>query len=254
MHSPTWVGISTSSPSIRETRIACGRRESIGSGRKTADETGAWQATVDQVSLRQRTSHPGYDGTGNQVALIGNDGGIYRTTNARANTATGSRAACNGSNVAVAWTSLNRGYGVTQFYHGTPFPDGTRYLGGAQDNGTVYGSDQAGPDGWRTVFGGDGGFSAVNPSAVSTWLVEYQWANLGRTTNGGATFDRSVTGLDSVISDTLGPDANYLFVTPFAMDAAAPHRVWLGGVSLYRSGPAGAAPWSKVGPFAFGGD
>lgn len=205
---------------------------------------------VDQHAI---AFHPGYDGTGNQVALIGNDGGIYRTTNARANTATGSRAACNGSSVSVAWTSLNRGYGVTQFYHGTPFPDGTRYLGGAQDNGTIYGSDQAGPDGWRTVFGGDGGFSAVNPSAVSTWLVEYQWANLGRTTNGGTTFDRSVTGLDAVISDTLGPDANYLFVTPFAMDATSPHRVWLGGVSLYRSGSAGAVPWSKAGPFALGG-
>jgi len=198
--------------------------------------------------------HPGYDGTGNQVALIGNDGGIYRTTNARGNTATGSRAACNGANVSVAWTSLNRGYGVTQFYHGVPFPDGTRYLAGAQDNGTIYGSDQDGPDGWRTVFGGDGGFSAVSPSATSTWLVEFQWSNIGRTTNGGSTFDRSRTGLDLIVSDTLGPVANFLFVTPFAMDPAPPHRVWLGGTSLYRSGSAGAAPWSKAGSSGWPGD
>lgn len=191
--------------------------------------------------------HPGFDGSSNQVALIGNDGGVYRTANARGNTATGSRAACNGGNVAIAWTSLNRGYGVTQFYHGVPFPDGTRYLAGAQDNGTIYGSDQDGPDGWRTVFGGDGGFSAVNPSAISTWLLEFQWSNLGRTTNGGSTFDRSRTGLDAIISDTLGPDANFLFVTPFAMDSASPHQVWLGGSALYRSGSAGAAPWTKVG-------
>jgi hypothetical protein len=198
---------------------------------------------VDQHAI---TFHPGYDGSSNQTALIGNDGGIYRTTNARANTGTGARAACSGANVSIGWTSLNRGYGVTQFYHGTPFPDGTRYIAGAQDNGTIYGTDANGPDRWTTVFGGDGGFSAVHPTATSTWLLEYQWANLARTTNGGSSFDRSLTGLDAVISDTLGPDANYLFVTPFAMDPASPYRVWLGGNSLYRSGSAGAAPWSKI--------
>jgi hypothetical protein len=31
------------------------------------------------------------------------------------------------------WTSLNHNYGVTQFYHGAPFPDGKSYLGGTQD-------------------------------------------------------------------------------------------------------------------------
>ena len=64
------------------------------------------------------------------------------------------------------WTSLNRGYGVTQFYHGTPFPDGKRYLGGAQDNGTVLGSDDQRPDGWRPIFGGDGGFSRGRSDAT----------------------------------------------------------------------------------------
>src|SRR3954464_6360503 len=129
------------------------------------------------------TFHPNYDGDGNQVALIGNDGGIFRTTNARAATSSGTLAICNnGQGIAVAWKSLNRGYGVTQFYHGTPFPDGTRYLAGAQDNNTLLGSDAAGPDGWTPIFGGDGGFSAVHPTQTDTWLMEYQWASLGRTT------------------------------------------------------------------------
>ncbi|MGE0862252.1 MAG: WD40/YVTN/BNR-like repeat-containing protein, partial [Vicinamibacterales bacterium] len=85
------------------------------------------------------------------------------------------------------------------------------------------------------------------------WLVEYQWSNLARTTNGGSSFDRSRAGLDAIISDSLGPDANYLFVTPFAMDPAPPHQVWLGGSALYRSGPAGAVPWSKAGASALPG-
>ena len=206
---------------------------------------GAGVASYAHVDQHAIAFHPKYDGSGNQIALIGNDGGIYRTTNARAGVASGSRAACGGSGVQVAWTSLNRGYGVTQFYHGTPFPDGTAYLGGAQDNGTLYGTDTMGADGWRPVFGGDGGFSAVQPTQTSTWLVEFQWANLGRTINGGATFDRPLNGLDPVVSDTLGPDGNYLFVTPFTLDAAS-NRVWLGGDYLYRGLNFGQS-WVKVG-------
>ena len=138
------------------------------------------------------TFHPHYDGESNQIALIGNDGGIYRTANARAATSNGPLAACTGGQpIQVAWTSLNRGYGVTQFYHGTPFPDGTQYLAGAQDNNTLLGSDAAGPDGWKPVFGGDGGFSAVHPTQTGTWLMEYQWAQLGRTTNGGFTISHN---------------------------------------------------------------
>jgi photosystem II stability/assembly factor-like uncharacterized protein len=197
---------------------------------------------VDQHAI---TFHPSYDGTGNQIALIGNDGGIFRTTNARAGTATGPRATCDGSGIAVAWTSLNRGYGVTQFYHGTPYPDGTAYLAGAQDNGTIYGSDADGPDAWRLVFGGDGGFSAIHPSQPSTWLVEYQWANLARTVNGGTTWTRPLGGLDPVLSDTLGPGGNYLFIAPFTPDPAA-NRIWLGGQHLYRGDTFGQS-WIKTG-------
>src|SRR5688572_23329942 len=46
---------------------------------------------VDQHAI---TFHPQYDGQGNQIALIGNDGGIFRTTNARAATSNGPLAMC----------------------------------------------------------------------------------------------------------------------------------------------------------------
>lgn len=199
---------------------------------------------VDQHAI---TFHPSYDGGSNQIVLIGNDGGVFRTTNARGNLATGSRATCNGATagITIAWSSLNRGYGVTQFYHGTPFPDGTRYIAGAQDNGTIFGSDELGPDGWRLVYGGDGGFSAVSPANISTWLMEFQWASLGRTTNGGTTVTTSTNGLDPIVSDVLGPDGNYLFVTPFTLDATA-NRIWLGGNFLFRGNNFGAS-WVKAG-------
>ena len=211
-----------------------------------AGTTGSFYAHADQHAI---TFHPDYDGDGNQIALIGNDGGIFRTTNARAATSSGPNAPClGGAPIQVAWTSLNRGYGVTQFYHGTPFPDGTQYLAGAQDNFTLLGSDAAGPDGWRPVFGGDGGFSAVHPTETNTWLMEYQWSNLGRTTNGGNSVvgpPQSRTGLDPIFASGLGPEGNYLFIPPFTHDPGTNH-IWLGGTFLYR-GPSFGLTWQKVG-------
>ncbi|HET9703872.1 MAG TPA: hypothetical protein VFP85_07565 [Vicinamibacterales bacterium] len=200
-------------------------------------------AHVDQHGI---AFHPQYDGAANQIALVGGDGGIYRTTNARAATSNGPRAACTGGTpIQIVWTSLNRGYGVTQFYHGTPSADGRSYIAGAQDNGTLFGSDDRGPDNWVPVFGGDGGFSAISATSGNTWLVEFQWASLGRTTNGGSTFDRPMTGLDPIVSDTLGPDGNYLFISPFTLDPSS-NRVWLGGNFLYRGDSFGLS-WAKTG-------
>jgi photosystem II stability/assembly factor-like uncharacterized protein len=200
---------------------------------------------VDQHAI---TFHPQYDGEANQIALVGNDGGIFRTTNARAVTSNSPLAAClGGAPIQVAWTSLNRGYGVTQFYHGTPFPDGTQYLAGAQDNNTLLGSDATGPDGWRPVFGGDGGFSAVHPTQTSTWLLEYQWGNLGRTTNAGVTIvgpPQSRVGLDPIFASNIGPEGNYLFIPPFTHDPGT-NNIWLGGNYLYR-GPSFGLTWQKV--------
>jgi hypothetical protein len=200
---------------------------------------------VDQHAI---TFHPQYDGDGNQIALIGNDGGIFRTTNARAATSNGPNAACTGGQpIQVAWTSLNRGYAVTQFYHGTPFPDGTQYLAGAQDNNTLLGSDATGPDGWRPIFGGDGGFSAVHPTLNGLWLMEYQWGNLGRTTNGGFTITgppQSRSGLDPIFASNIGPESNYLFIPPFTHDRGT-NNIWLGGNYLYR-GPSFGLTWQKV--------
>ena len=72
--------------------------------------------------------------------------------------------------------SLNRGYAVTQFYHGMPIADGERYLGGTQDNGTVMGEDEPGrcvaPDfrrRWRLHV-------AIDPRNHDVIYAETQWA------------------------------------------------------------------------------
>jgi hypothetical protein len=197
---------------------------------------------VDQHGI---AFHPAYDGDGNQTAIVANDGGLFRTGNARAPSTTGSRAGCSPVSLQLRWESLNRGLGVTQFYHGAAFPDGTRYLGGTQDNGTILGTDDAGSDGWRGLFGGDGGYVAIDPANPSTLYVETQWSNLVRSANGGAQWTGARQGLDPVRSDVLGPDANYLFVTPFVMDPSNAQRLWIGGEFLYRTSN-GALQWTKA--------
>jgi photosystem II stability/assembly factor-like uncharacterized protein len=220
-----------------------GRTWGHASSQAGAEGASAAYTHVDQHAI---TFHPDYDGQGNQKAIIGNDGGLYRTTNARGRTVTGPRAACSAviPTIEVRWQSLNRDYGVTQFYYGLPYPDGLRVLGGAQDNATLLGSDQAGVNGWRTAFGGDGGYVAVGPDPAVIY-AESQWANIVRSSDGGVRFTSAIAGLDPVVSSTLGPDANYLFVAPFVMDPNNAARLWVGGEFLYRTTNS-AVSWAKA--------
>ncbi len=197
---------------------------------------------VDQHGI---AFHPRYDGQTNQTLIVSSDGGLFRTNNARAPATSGARATCSPVMLQLRWESLNHGYGVTQFYHGAPFPDGNRYFGGTQDNGTILGTDETGIDGWRSLFGGDGGHVAVDPGNPQTIYVETQWSNIVRSVNGGMQFLGARQGLDPVRSDVLGPDANYLFVTPFVMDPSNSQRLWIGGEYLYRTSN-GAAQWTKA--------
>jgi Calx-beta domain len=184
--------------------------------------------------------HPQYDGVSNQVLFLGSDGGVWRTGNARGAKATGPAGACSPANTGVRWTSLDHSLGTTQFYHGVPFPDGRRYLGGAQDNGSLLGSNDAGVNGWSHVFGGDGGYVAVDPTDPNVLYVETQGINVQKSVDGGASFAPATTG----ISDTA---ADALFIVPLVMDPSAPRRLWLGTRRLWRSADA-AAGWQAASP------
>ncbi len=186
--------------------------------------------------------HPAYDGGSNQTLFIANDGGLFRTDNARAASAHGDHGPCSPYNSHVTWTSLNHGYGVTQFFHGQPLPDGDRLIGGTQDNGTILGSVSAGFDNWAMIFGGDGGFVAIDPTDASVIYAETQWGQIVRSTDGGSTFTSAVNGLDPLHVDPLGTgdSSNYLFVTPFVIDPSNHQRLWTGGEFLYRTQDAGA--------------
>jgi hypothetical protein len=176
--------------------------------------------------------HPQYDGTNNKTMFVGNDGGVFRTTDARAATATGATAMCNTNNGSVFWTSLNNGYAVTQFYHGVPYPNGTTYFGGTQDNGTIRGTDAGGANAWSSILGGDGGYVAVDPTNTNNLYAETQNTDIRKSTDGGASFSPAKTGI-------VGSGE---FITPFTMDPSNSQRLWTGTSVMYRT-INGAGTW-----------
>ncbi|MBS1791450.1 MAG: hypothetical protein JST85_27305 [Acidobacteria bacterium] len=179
--------------------------------------------------------HPKYDGASNQTVYIGNDGGLFRTDNSRATTATTPANVCNPNSIAVKWIALNNNYGVTQFYGGAVSADGKTYLGGTQDNGTVLGTDDKGANAWRLINGGDGGEVAIDQANANVLYGTYPDISFRKSTDGGNTFGDSTFG----ISDVGG-----YFVSPLVMDPSDSGRLWTGGYYLWRT-TNGAAFWSR---------
>ncbi len=178
---------------------------------------------------------PRYDGTTNQTMYSTDDGGLYRTDNARAPVGSMLASLCDPNSSQVRFVDLNHGLGVTQFYHGVPFAGGTRYLGGTQDNGTIIGGDAAGPDGWTHILGGDGCYVAVDPTDERVIYAESQFFNFAKSVDGGETFEDAQVGITDAWS-------TFLFVTPFTMDPNDSRRLWTGGARMWRTDD-GAATW-----------
>ncbi len=181
--------------------------------------------------------HPAYDGITNRTMYATGDGGVFRTDDARSPVGEiSSGPVCSTlEGFEVRWTSLNNGYGVTQFYHGLPFPDGSTYFGGTQDNGTNLGSDASGPNNWVEISGGDGGYVAVDPNNPDILYAEFTGISIQKSTDGGQNFSSATNG----ISD------NGLFINPFLMDPNDSNRLWTGGNSIWRTSD-GAANWTRA--------
>lgn len=185
--------------------------------------------------------HPDYDGVTNQTMFVGNDGGLFRTTNARA--ATSQEECPIGENPGpppdIVWENMNNSYAVTQFYHGDAAKETNMFAGGAQDNGTSMVESATTPNDWKMIYGGDGGYVAIDPTNSEHLYIEIQgFPQIFESTDGGVTFHTAVNG----ITDTDG-----LFITPLAMDQSNPDILWTGGSRPWRT-TNGAALWEAAGP------
>ena len=178
-----------------------------------------------------------------------NDGGLFRTQNAGAPTGQGLQGLCNPGSSSVHWRPLNSHYGVTQFYHGTPFPGGRQYMAGAQDNGTVMGLDGLGSNNWFPIAGGDGGYSAVDPTDTDVIYATFQNGEIIKSTDGGREFDDAVNGITDLNvdddDDFTARVPNFLFISPLVMDPNDPQTLWSGGRRLWRT-RSGAQRWSSA--------
>jgi photosystem II stability/assembly factor-like uncharacterized protein len=170
--------------------------------------------------------HPDYDGVDTRRMFAANDGGVYFTDNPLGPVATSADGLCDPIASGVFFGDLNTNLGITQFYHGTPFPGGGRYMGGTQDNGTIIGRDALGHEGWSFLYGGDGGYSAVDPTDPTVIYVSSQRFGFTKSTNGGDSFTDATQGTN---------DSGFLFITPVAMDPGEPQRLWTGGSRVWRT-------------------
>ena len=207
-----------------------------GIGLFRSDDGGAnWGYAYDGAHPDQHglAFDPGYDGAGNQVLYAITDGGIYKTTQAR-----GTAGTCASPASGVKWASLNNGYGTTQFYHGVVYPDGATYMGGTQDNGTVRGSDAAGPNQWSAIWGGDGGVTRVDPANTGIVYVENPHGEILKSVDGGHTYRAATSGLNEA-------SLNFPFVAWYIFDPGNSLRLYVGGTRLWRT-ENGATQWTAA--------
>ena len=211
--------------------------------------------------------HPGFNGTSNRRAFFGCDGGIYTAADVRAVGNNAQLPRVNG------WVELINTYSVTQFYGGAGNPTSGVIIGGTQDNGTIAAHPADGSEGWRPIFGGDGGWCAADPTDPNVFYGEYVFLNIHRNIDGATTDDvdgdRYISGqfwnetarkwdwkpIPFTIPDAKNQKA--LFIAPFVLDPNEPKRLLGGGISLWRTDdaktpntPSSGPSWSAIKPSA----
>ena len=178
--------------------------------------------------------HSNYDGAGNQTLFAVNDGGVFRTDNALAAT---SNTVCTVAG-GIRWRLTSTDLVTLQFYRGSIFPDGQTYFGGAQDNGTVLGTEASGPRRWTTLAGGDGSVTAIDAGNPRVLYAGTNSGGIIKSTDGGNTFRSATTGINE-------SSANFFLIGTFEMDPNDASRLWTGGNTIWRTTNA-ASSWTAA--------
>jgi photosystem II stability/assembly factor-like uncharacterized protein len=237
-------------------------------GGDTLAEISTWQAHPPSPHSDQHAivAHPSYDGVSNRTVFFGNDGGICAARDLQSV----------GREVRPpyrsGWTGLDNSFGVTQFYAGAGSTGSGKIIGGAQDNGTLCFDPQQSQQNWTTIFGGDGGWCASDPTDPNVFYGEYVFLNIHRNTDGGASQDtqgdRYISGqfynqakrdwdwkpVPYLIADAIPPPKGSnrppkaLFIAPFVLDPNEPDRILAGGLSLWRTNDAKTPNTPSTGP------
>jgi hypothetical protein len=169
--------------------------------------------------------------TGGKV-YIGNDGGVYAkslTDHSVGN-----------------WSDLNAHLDALQYYSAVGSGDSTIY-GGMQDNGSnkVFPTTGVVQDDHGNnitvasvqVFGGDGGYTLVDPANSQDVITEYTGLTVLKSMDGGANWHFIVPA-----------DPDPRFISPIAMDRTNPQHLLAGGAFVWNSeaGIAGTTGWQHI--------
>lgn len=178
--------------------------------------TPPYKIHVDQHALQFIPGNP-------NAFYAGNDGGIYRSTDA-----------------GETYANLNATLSISQFYQGTIDRSNPNVVaGGLQDNGTVY-RDASGN--WSRIVDGDGGYTIIDP------------------TNPRVIF---ATADEQILVSANGPDPNAFnllenglpgkdveprqFIIPLFMDPSDPNTLYTGTTRVYRL-TAQNLTWQPISP------
>jgi hypothetical protein len=155
----------------------------------------------------------------NGKLYIGNDGGVY----ARSLT----------DHTPGDWADLNQHLDALQYYSAQGSGDSIIY-GGMQDNGsakvfatpTTVLNDNSQPISVSSVqvFGGDGGYTLVDPANSNNVITEYTGLTVLKSTDGGANWHFIVP-----------PDPDPRFIAPIDMDRTDPNHLVAGGAIVWNS-------------------
>jgi hypothetical protein len=193
--------------------------------------TGLPSCPTNRGEPNSYTTHPDQHGAiylprdgGGVTLVVGNDGGAYQQTAFRNEELTNAK-----------WgRGSNLGFNTLLPYDAQVAKDGTIYAG-LQDNGEA----RIEPSGKQfEIYGGDGGYSAVDPDHSDIAYEEYVLGDMRATTDGGRTWN-----------DITPPTDTYQFINPFVMDPADPSHLMTAGTKVYETtkGPSTTtADWKTV--------
>jgi hypothetical protein len=178
----------------------------------------------------------GFSANGSAL-YVGNDGGVWGTTNAAAGT--------------IAWTNLNDALAISQFYPGLsahPSNPAFRSFGGTQDNGV---QRYSGVLAWDDVgLPCDGTYTAIDLLTPSTVYGDCEYVPgflfLGKSLFNGANDSFFFAGNGIDFSD------NGNFVPPLVVDPENPQALYFGTYRVWRTTDSGNS-WSAISPDLTGG-
>lgn len=183
------------------------------------DGSTSWEKIMPGVHVDQHALY--IEPKKRDYLLLGNDGGLYRSTDA----------------LFQDWTHFEN-LPIAQFYTTeVDFLQPDRLFGGTQDNGCLRKDPATGL--WHQIVSGDGFTNLVDPTDSKFVYASTQYGSLRRSTNGGATFSNGTPNMsDSELKN---------WHTPVILDPIDPATIYYGGQRVHRSRTR-AVSWSVISP------